>query len=181
VADDHPSQRSFPISVLILSGCLIVATCLGLRRTGGEQSSPEDVVQVVRSGSSGTSAIPAPPAMIGSSQSQAPTLDWLVGTWSRRDNKDALRTRCDLASVITYLTSGYYVSPVGSGRYALNGATLTTWGKVVFDNEAGADRSHVNERSSTSVTRLGENAMQSQGVPLYRCDKVANDSTGLAT
>jgi hypothetical protein len=118
--------------------------------------------------------------MIRSRQSPVPTLDWLAGTWSERDNKGALRTRCDLASVITYLTSGYYVSPVGSGRYALDGATLTTWGKVVFDNEAGADRSHANERSSTSVTRLGENAMQSQGVALYRCDKVANDSTGLA-
>ena len=172
-------HRRFRVIAIVAIGCLAVAGGFGLRSIGVERSPLTDV-RVVKGGLRGMSATPGPAAVTAPSHMPLPTLDWLAGTWSERDNKGAPGSRCDLASVITYLTSGYYVSPAGSGHYALDGATIIIWGRITFDNEAGADRSHVDERSVVPVTRLGGNAMQSQGAPLYRCDKAANDRIEVA-
>jgi len=172
-------HRSFRAVAIVAIGCLAVAGGFGLRSIGVERSPVTDI-RVVRVGPRGISAMPGPAAVIAPSRVSLPTLDWLVGTWSERDNKGALGSRCDLASVITYLTSGYYVSPAGSGRYALDGATIILWDRITFDDEAGADRSRVGERSFMPVTRLGGNAMRSRGTVLYRCDKAANNRIGVA-
>lgn len=167
-------HRRFRVIAIVAIGCLAVAGGFGLRSIGVERSPVTDI-RVVKVGVRGISAMPGPAAVTAPSRGSLPTLDWLVGTWSERENKGASGSRCDLASVITYLTSGYYVSPVGSGRYALDGATIILWGRITFDDEAGADRSHVDERSVVPVTRLGGNVMRSRGTALYRCDKAAND------
>jgi hypothetical protein len=172
-------HRPFRVITVVAIGCLAVAAGFGLRSIGVERSPLTDV-RVVKVGLRGISAMPGPAAVIAPSRVSLPTLDWLVGTWSERDNKGASGSRCDLASVITYLTSGYYVSPAGSGRYALDGATIILWNRITFDDEAGADRSHVNERSVVPVTRLRGNAMRSRGTALYRCDKAANNRIEVA-
>jgi hypothetical protein len=173
-------HRRFRVIAVAASGCFAVAGWLGLRSIGVERSPLTDAVRVVKGGLRGMPATPGAAGAIAPSHMPLPTLDWLAGTWSRRDNKGASGNRCDLASVITYLSSGYYVSPAGSGRYALDGAMIITWGRITFDDEAGADRSHVAERSVVPVTRLGVNAMRSQGAALYRCDKAANDRIEVA-
>lgn len=104
-----------------------------------------------------------------------PTEAWLLGTWSERDNGGDRTAACDLPSAITYLADGRYLSPAASGRYALGGGSLSLWGRVIFDMEAGADRSHVGERSTLPVARLDDDAMRVGGVVLYRCDKATND------
>jgi hypothetical protein len=172
-------HRPFQVITVVAIGCLAVAGGFGLRSIGVKRSPLTDV-RVVKGGLRGMSATPGPAAVAATSHMPLPTLDWLAGTWSERDNKGAPGSRCDLASVITYLTSGYYVSPAGSGHYALDGATIIIWGRITFDDEAGADRSHVDERSVVPVTRLGGNAMRSQGAAFYRCDKAANDRIEVA-
>jgi hypothetical protein len=173
-------HRRFRVIAIVAIGCLAVAGGFGLRSIGVERSPLTDAVRVVKGGLRGMPATPGTAGATAPSHMPLPTLDWLAGTWSRRDNKGASGNRCDLASVITYLTSGYYVSPAGSGHYALDGATIIIWGRITFDDEAGADRSHVDERSVVPVTRLGGNAMRSQGAALYRCDKAANDRIEVA-
>lgn len=171
-------HRRFRVIAIVAIGCLAVAGGFSLRI--GVERSPLTDVRVVEGGLRGMSATPGAAAVTAPGHMPLPTLDWLAGTWSQRDNKGASGSRCDLASVITYLTSGYYVSPTGSGHYALNGATIIIWGRITFDDEAGADRSHVDERSVVPVTRFGWNAMQNQGAPLYRCDKAANNRIEVA-
>jgi hypothetical protein len=170
-------QRPVSVIALVAIGCLIAAGGLGVRSLALRRSPPPDAVRVVAVGLGGT---PGRSAQIGAGQTPAPPHDWLAGTWSRRDNKGARSAPCDLPSAITYLASGNYVSLAGSGHYALAGTAITIWSRIIFYYEAGVDRSHVDERSITAVTRLRDDAMRTQGIALYRCDKAANDRMGVS-
>jgi hypothetical protein len=119
---------------------------------------------------------PAPPVVVPAPErAEAVTRDWLLGTWSLRDNKGAGDAPCDQASVVTYLPNGQYFAKGASGRYALGGGAISYWGRIVYDIDAGEDRSHFEERSSVPVQRIGAQAMQLGDALLYRCLKAASD------
>jgi hypothetical protein len=107
----------------------------------------------------------------------AVTHDWMLGTWSRRDDQGRRDAPCDLASVITYLPNGQYFSPSRSGRYAAGAGTVTYWATILYDIDAGEDRSQFDRRTSETLSRSGDVAMQSGGIMLYRCDKTASGGT----
>jgi hypothetical protein len=103
------------------------------------------------------------------------TRDWLLGTWSLRDNRGAADAPCDQASAITYLPNGQYFARGASGRYTLGAGAISYWGRILYDIDAGEDRSHFEERSSTPIARIGAHALQLGDALLYRCLKAASD------
>lgn len=130
---------------------------------------PAGTVRIVPQEASASPVIvPAP------ERAEAPTRDWLLGTWSQRDNKGAGDAPCDQASAVTYLPGGQYFARGASGRYALGAGAISYWGRIVYDIDAGEDRSHFEERSSVPVARIGAQAMQ-LGALLYRCRKAESD------
>ncbi|MEP9360215.1 hypothetical protein [Sphingomonas sp. KR3-1] len=131
---------------------------------------PAGTVRVVPTGTPSPRAAAATPE-----RAEAPTRDWLLGTWSQRDNKGAGDAPCDQASAVTYLPGGQYFARGASGRYALGTGTISYWGRIVYDIDAGEDRSHFEERSSSPVARIDAHAMQLGGTLLYRCLKAASD------
>lgn len=139
-----------------------------------DKASPEasGAVRIAAPGASSTPAIMPLPE-----RTDAPTRDWLLGTWNLRDNRGVPDAPCDQASVITYLANGQYFAHGASGRYALGAGTISYWGRIVYDIDAGEDRSHFEERASVPVTRIGAHAMQLGGALLYRCLKAASDRT----
>lgn len=117
----------------------------------------------------------APVAAPALERARAPARDWLIGTWSRRDNKGAADAPCDRASATTYLPNGQYFAWGASGRFALGVGEVSYWGRILYDIDAGEDRSHFEERSSVPVARIGAHAMQLGNALLYRCLKAASD------
>ncbi len=158
---------------LRLAGIVLVAGLLALWLAWPRDRAAHEPVGTVRV------VAPEAPAARGSvpapERAEAPTRDWLLGTWSQRDNKGAADAPCDQASVTTYLPNGQYFARGASGRYALGAGAISYWGRIVYDIDAGEDRSHFEERSSVPVQRIGAQAMQLGDALLYRCLKAASD------
>lgn len=154
------------------AACAVAALLLGLWLAW--PSPPDDPVP---GGMVRIDASPQPmrperaPAATGN---QAATQAWLLGTWSLRDDGGVAGAPCDPQSVITYLPGGQYFAMGASGRYALGGGTISSWGRILYDVDAGEDRSHFEERVTEPVRRIGDHAMQRGDLLLYRCDKTAS-------
>lgn len=104
-----------------------------------------------------------------------PTLTWLLGTWSQRDNHGSLMAPCDLQSAISFRSGGEYSSATSIGRYTLTAGRLLLWGRIDIDVDAGEDRSHIAERATNTLHWLSDTAMLREGMALFRCDKAANN------
>jgi hypothetical protein len=104
-------------------------------------------------------------------RARPPTLAWLVGTWSTRDNKGVRDAPCDLPSAITFLANGQYFSPKETGRFAVSASGMIYWGRITYDVDGGEDLSNFEERSTGRFTWVGDDVAYSDSVFLYRCEK----------
>lgn len=155
---------------LRLAGIVLVAGLLALWLAWPRDRAAPETVGTVR-----VVAPEAPVIVPAPEPAEAPTREWLLGTWSQRDNKGAADAPCDQASAVTYLPNGQYFARGASGRYALGAGAISYWGRIAYDIDAGEDRSHFEERSSVPVQRIGAQAMQLGDALLYRCLKAASD------
>jgi hypothetical protein len=116
--------------------------------------------------------LPTLPVRQPTEQALSPTLAWLVGTWSMRDNSAVRDAACDFPSAITFLANGQYFSPKESGRFAVNASGLIYWDHITYDVDGGEDRSHFEEQSTRQITRVGDAVVYGSSVVLYRCNKL---------
>lgn len=162
-------RRSHPV---LAAGAIAAALVGWTLWPAGRQPEPVPAPLVVMR-AQGNRMMQAPTVHQERSQA-APTLDWLLGTWSERNTGGKAQSACDLPTAVTF-RAGEYFSPRSMGRYALNGDRLLLWGRTDVDADAGEDRSHNAERTTRSLQRLSDTTMLRDGTALFRCNKAANN------
>ncbi len=97
----------------------------------------------------------------------------LAGTWSTSDNGDDPGASCDLPSAITFLADGQYFTNGESGRYEVARGSITRFDRILYDIDAGEDRSQFDRRITEALTLSSRGSAQIGARVLFRCEKRA--------
>ncbi len=126
---------------------------------------------------SGTVRIVAPEIPDRSRPTSSPTPSIvaasLAGTWSIADNGGDPSASCDLASSVTFLPDGQYFTNGESGRYRIASGSITRFDRILYDIDAGEDRSRFDQHITEAFALSGRGSAQIGARALFRCEKRA--------
>lgn len=153
---------------MLVAALLIGAAITGwfLRRSEPQPEAQGGTVRIVapdRTGHPPPTPVPTPTIMAVS----------LAGTWSFADNGGDPNASCDLASAITFLPGDQYFTNGESGRYRIASGSITRFDRILYDIDAGEDRSRFSQHITEAFALSGRGSAQIGARALFRCEKRA--------
>jgi hypothetical protein len=111
------------------------------------------------------------------SATAVPTVAWLTGSWSQRDTNGGRNQSCELPTAITFLSEGRFVGDRSAGRFSADSRSITYWGRVTYDIDAGEDRSRYDLRNTLFLIRMSDDVAKIGEQPMFRCERRAPEES----